>query len=141
MTFYYRPFSDLYLGLGSVFAILVGVSVVICIINFCVVYKFCQTFDENTESWVGGFSICDIFTCVLTCGMNRARVDENPDSAQEQDFTYRFRKSLDQAKEKHVKLFSGNKKSKNDGQKSINDYLNRDSKLRANDVEQPSDEG
>ena len=81
MSSYYRPFSDLYVGLGSVFAIIIGVSIVIASINFCVIYKFCQTFDEDTESWVGGFSICDMFTCLLTCGMNRARNEDDGNSA------------------------------------------------------------
>jgi len=112
VTTFYRPFSDLYLGLGSVFAIIVGVSVVICIINFCVGYKFCQTFDENTESWVGGFSICDMFTCVLTCGMNRARVDENAVSVQELDFTYRFRKSMYQDRTKVNQGFGDSKEKR-----------------------------
>ena len=144
VTYWYRPFTDLYVGLGSVFAIIIGVSVVICIINFCVVYKFCQTFDENTESWVGGFSICDMFTCLLTCGMNRARPDEGAVTAQELDFTYRFRKSIDHATTK-VNLGFGDSKEKRERmqrrqEKSINDYLNSNSKLRSDDSVQQADE-
>jgi len=64
-----RPFQELYIGFGTVVGITVGVSVIIGIINFCLMFKFCQTYDENLDTYVGGFSICDAISCLLTCGL------------------------------------------------------------------------
>lgn len=68
-TSFKRPFEELYVGFASIFLITIGVSLVIGIINFCLMHKFCQSYDENIDAYVGGFSICDAFTCILTCGL------------------------------------------------------------------------
>lgn len=40
-TKFKRPFSELYTGFASIFLIAMGVSVVIGLVNFCLMYKFC----------------------------------------------------------------------------------------------------
>lgn len=91
-----RPFEELYTGFASIFLITLGVSIVIWAINFCLMYKFCQHFDENLDSKVGGFSICDAISCLLTCGLiyRKKKVKEGP-SVDELDFRRRFEKSMD----------------------------------------------
>jgi len=64
-----RPFQELYIGFGTIIGITAGVSIVIGVINFCLMFKFCQTYDENLDTYVGGFSICDALSCILTCGL------------------------------------------------------------------------
>ena len=64
-----RPFLELYIGFGTVFGITMGVSIIIGVINFCLMFKFCQHYDENLDTYVGGFSICDALSCLLTCGL------------------------------------------------------------------------
>lgn len=105
-----RPFSELYTGFASIFLIAIGVTVVICFVNFCLMYKFCQYYDENLDSRVGGFSICDAITCLLTCGMvyMKKKEDLGP-SADELDFRKRFEKSMDKKPQEFV---LGDKKKK-----------------------------
>ena len=70
-----------------------GISLTIGTINFCLMHKFCQRYDENVEDFVGGFSVCDIFTCLLTCGL--AFRKPHDDEVTELDFRKRFEKSMD----------------------------------------------
>ena len=66
------------------------------LVNFCLIYKFCQHYDENLDSKVGGFSICDALTCLLTCGLiYRKKPDDGGPTADELDFRKRFEKSMD----------------------------------------------
>ena len=45
---------------------------------------------------MGGFSICDAFTCILTCGLiYRKKPEDGGPSADELDFRKRFEKSMD----------------------------------------------
>lgn len=76
--------------------IVIGVTLTICVINFCLRHKFCQHYDENLDSKVGGFSICDAFSCLLTCGLifREKPVAEGP-SLDELDFRKRFEKSME----------------------------------------------
>jgi hypothetical protein len=89
-----RPFSELYIGFGTILGITIGVSLFICIINFCITFKFCQHYDENLDTNVGGCSICDLISCLLTCGYI-LREKERDGSQDELDFRKRFEKSLD----------------------------------------------
>ena len=63
-----RPFEELYTGFGSILLITIGISLMICFINFCLMHKFCRRYDENLDFYVGGFSICDLMMCLFTCG-------------------------------------------------------------------------
>ena len=68
-TSYKRPFIELYIGFGTIAGITIGVSLITGLVNFCLMYKFCQHYDENLDTYVGGFSICDALSCLLTCGL------------------------------------------------------------------------
>ena len=89
-----RPFTELYIGFGTLIAIAMGVSLIISFVNFCLMFKFCQHYDENLDTYVGGCSICDFISCLLTCGLI-FREKEKEGSADELDFRKRFEKSLD----------------------------------------------
>ena len=93
-----RPFQELYIGLGTVFGITMGASVVIGIMNFCLMFKFCQHYDENLDTYVGGFSVCDAISCLLTCGVIYRKKEALEGSGNEQDFRKRFEKSMDKAR-------------------------------------------
>ena len=64
-----RPFKELYIGFGTILGITIGVSFFIAFVNFCLMFKFCQHYDENLDTNVGGCSICDLISCLLTCGL------------------------------------------------------------------------
>ena len=66
---YKRPFNELYIGFGTIMGITISFSMLICIGNFCLSYKFCQHYDEGLDTYVGGVSICDALSCLLTCGL------------------------------------------------------------------------
>ena len=95
-------------------------------------YKFCQRYDENLDTEVGGFSICDAISCLITCGLIfRKKADDGGPSADELDFRKRFEKSMD----KHSgELGFGEVKKKRQAarkSKSINNYLSTNAKTRS----------
>lgn len=127
-----RPYDELYTGFASIFCIITGVSVFVSLINFCLMYKFCQRYDENLDSNVGGFSICDAITFLLTCGlMYRKKQDDGGPSVDELDFRKRFEKSMD----KHSgELGFGDvkkKRAKERKGKSMANYLSTNGKAKS----------
>jgi len=109
-----------------------GVSVFIGLVNFCLMYKFCQHYDENLDSNVGGFSICDAIACLVTCGLiYRKKKDDGGPSADELDFRKRFEKSMD----KHSgELGFGEVKKKRQKErkgKSMANYLSTNAKTKS----------
>ena len=64
-----RPYAELYIGFGTVLGIVVSFSLMISTGHFCLNHKFFQHYDEATDTYVGGFSICDAMSCLLTCGL------------------------------------------------------------------------
>ncbi|TNV77921.1 hypothetical protein FGO68_gene16686 [Halteria grandinella] len=127
-----RPFDELYTGFASIFCITMGVSVFIGLVNFCLRYKFCQHYDENLDSYVGGFSICDAISCLITCGLIfRKKKDDGGPSADELDFRKRFEKSMD----KHSgDLGFGEVKKKRQKErkgKSMANYLSTNAKTKS----------
>ncbi len=130
-TKFKRPFDELYTGFASIFCITMGVSVFIGLINFCLMYKFCQHYDENLDSQVGGCSICDFLSCIITCGLiYRKKKDDDGPSADELDFKKRFEKSMD----KNHDLGFGEvkkKRAKDRKGKSIANYLSTNAKSKS----------
>lgn len=95
-TRFKRPFSELYIGFASIFGIVLSLSLIVCFVNFCLMYKFCQHYDESVDTYVGGFSICDVVSCLLTCGlMYRKKKELVGPTAEDLDFRRRFEKSMD----------------------------------------------
>ena len=75
-----RPFIELYIGFGIIIGITMAASLYVCIGSFCLVHKFCQQYDESSDSYIGGFSICDALSCLLSCGLT-IRTDFNNNSS------------------------------------------------------------
>ncbi len=89
-------------------------------------FKFCQTYDENLDTYVGGFSICDALSCILTCGLiYRQQHQEDGASANELDFRKRFERSMEKARGDGN--FSEKKKRERLG-KSVANYLSQNAK-------------
>ena len=64
-----RPYSELYIGFGTIFGIVASFSILISVGHFSLNHKFFQHYDEALDTYVGGFSICDAISCLLTCGL------------------------------------------------------------------------
>ena len=37
------------------------------IVNFLFLYKFCEKYDEMSETYWGGYSVCDCFSMLCPC--------------------------------------------------------------------------
>lgn len=126
-----RPFIELYTGLGAIFGIIIGVTFLIYLVNFCLIYKFCQRYDENLDALVGGVSICDMISCVLTLGLiYRKNEDDGTHSADELDFRKRFEKSMEK---QHGEMAIGEVKKKRPHERRVKDvynYLSAKARLR-----------
>ena len=122
-----RPFTELYIGFGTILGITIGVSLLIAFVNCCLMFKFCQHYDENLDTNVGGCSICDLISCLLTCGLI-FREKEQDGSKDEQDFRKRFEKSMD----RHVAEMGGGgeRKKRERVGKSISNYVSANSKFK-----------
>ncbi len=71
---------------------------------------------------MGGFSICDAFTCLLTCGLiYRKKPEEDGPKLEELDFRKRFEKSLDK---NNAEMGFGEKKKKPRGEKKAKSMMN-----------------
>jgi len=93
-------------------------------------YKFCQHYDENLDTYAGGCSLCDLFSCLLTCGLIfREKEKGDGTSADELDFRKRFEKSLDRHNaEAGVGPAGGERKKKERIGKDIKNYISSSAK-------------
>jgi hypothetical protein len=124
-----RPFTELYIGFGTILGITIGVSVLIGFVNFCLMFKFCQHYDENLDTYVGGCSLCDCFSCLLTCGLI-FREKEQDGSQDELDFRKRFEKSLDRHNAELGGNNGGDRKKRERVGKDIKNYISANSKSK-----------
>lgn len=62
-----RDFSELYYGVLIIIALVVGIPALISFLNCCLMYRFCQQEDEETDMKVGGCTICEMFQKFLCC--------------------------------------------------------------------------
>lgn len=62
-----RPFLELYIGLGSLLALAIGVPLIIKIMNCVLLHKFFPRFDEMSQTHWGGYSLCDCLTMLCPC--------------------------------------------------------------------------
>ena len=54
-----RDVNEFYNGLLTLIGFLVIIPVMIKVMNCLMLVKFCQTFDEMSETWIGGYSVID----------------------------------------------------------------------------------
>ena len=127
-----RPYSELYYGFITIIVITVGLSLLIGVINFCLMYKFFQHYDENLDSMVGGVSICDIISCLLTCGLiYRKKENQAGPSAEDLDFRRRFEKSMDKQNGGGEIIFGETKKKVREKKiRSVANYLSQNAKMK-----------
>ena len=68
---------ELYIGLAMSFLIVVGFPSCIAMIVKFLNYKFFAKFNEEKEARLGGMTILEFFTYILTCGQSlRGRITE-----------------------------------------------------------------
>ena len=48
--------------------IVVGIPTCIMTLEFVLNFKFCQQYDEEKDAMLGGMTICEAFTWIMTCG-------------------------------------------------------------------------
>jgi hypothetical protein len=48
--------------------IVVGIPTCVQTMEFILNYKFCRTYDEEKDAYLGGMSVCEFLTFILTCG-------------------------------------------------------------------------
>ena len=68
LNFKRRAYSEVYIGGVVVMMIVVGIPTCIATVGFILNYKFCQHYDEEMDSDVGGLTICECITWCFTCG-------------------------------------------------------------------------
>ena len=93
-------------------------------------HKFCQVYDENIDGYAGGYSLCDMISCFLTCGKVFKQQRIRNVQADDLDFRKRFEKGMERLKgEPSVKgpKARGLHTSKT---KSVGNYLSSNAKLR-----------
>ena len=63
-----RMYSEVYFGMCTVLMIVVGFPTCIASVGFVLNYKFCMKYDEGTDAMVGGLTVCESITWLMTCG-------------------------------------------------------------------------
>lgn len=62
-----RPYVELYIGFGAVFALIIGTPIIVSIINCLVLTKFCKKYDELSDTYWGGYSVTDCLSKLCPC--------------------------------------------------------------------------
>mmetsp|Transcript_2214 Transcript_2214/g.3835 ORF Transcript_2214/g.3835 Transcript_2214/m.3835 type:complete len:253 (+) Transcript_2214:561-1319(+) len=94
-----HPYSEIYLGVMVVMMIVLGIPTCIGIIEFILNFKFCQRYDEEKDAMLGGMTICECFTYMLTCGKS---MDVPPQDKDEYIYKYQVADDVgDGVKEAH----------------------------------------
>ena len=128
-TPFQRPFIELYIGFGTILGITICVSTIICVGNFCLQFKFCQHYDEGSDMYIGGCSICDMLSCLLSCGLSlrEGANQSNQTAGIETDFRKRFEMSMD--KDRQLEGKGKKRKSEKKG-KNVKNYLSQTAKQK-----------
>lgn len=79
-----RPYFEVYIGIMVVLMIVLGIPTCILTVEFVLNFKFCQKYNEEVDAMMGGMTICEAITYVVTCGKSQ----ESPDQIQD-DYVYR----------------------------------------------------
>lgn len=62
-----RDYDELYVGFGSLVALMVGVPLTVKFLNCFLLAKMCKKYNESTGSYEGGYSFCDILSLIFGC--------------------------------------------------------------------------
>jgi len=65
--------------------IVVGIPTCVQAMSFLLNYKFCRTYDEEKDCYLGGMTVCEFLTFVLTCGKAMQRKEVIKDNYVYQD--------------------------------------------------------
>ena len=130
-TNFRRPYSELYIGFGTIIGITVSFSLMVAIGDFCLNQKFFQHYDEASDSYVGGCSVCDAFSCLVTCGLiYRQRESQKSSDGSigiPVDFRKRFEASMDQERKLLEAMARGETKRTKQA-KNLSNYLSQDAR-------------
>eukprot|EP00347_Sterkiella_histriomuscorum_P014766 403359612 len=72
-----REIQEIYWGFGTIIALMIGLPIIIKILNFCLLYKFCQQTDELTGSKSGGQSMCQTIIQMPTSFCIKSKEQKN----------------------------------------------------------------
>lgn len=67
---------ELYVGIGILIGIMIGIPLFVKVMNCLMLVKFCETYDDMTETHFGGYSICDCFSVCCFCWCYRKQAYE-----------------------------------------------------------------
>ena len=68
LHFIRMPYSEVYIGIFVVTMIVGGIPTCILTVEFALNFKFCSKYDEEADAMLGGMTICEGFTYLVTCG-------------------------------------------------------------------------
>jgi hypothetical protein len=54
-------------GFGILIGTMIAIPFFIKLMNCLVLFKFCQKYDDMSETYFGGYSICDFFAVLCFC--------------------------------------------------------------------------
>ena len=63
-----RSYNEVYIGITIVTLIVAGIPTCILTVEFILNFKFCSQYDEEAETILGGMTILEAITYMLTCG-------------------------------------------------------------------------
>ncbi|CDW91001.1 UNKNOWN [Stylonychia lemnae] len=90
-----REYMEIYIGFGTLVALVIGIPIMISCLNFCLMYKFCQTVNEEDDTKDGGFTICEIIPRFMCCCFfnrnNRTNQDDDDDLEAESSQNYNLK--------------------------------------------------
>jgi len=80
-----RDYIELYVGFGTILALFTMIPLCIKIVNCLMLYKFCKRFDEMSQVYWGGYSICDCCSMLCFCCCYKRQPYEYESTAQKEE--------------------------------------------------------
>ncbi|CDW86442.1 UNKNOWN [Stylonychia lemnae] len=80
-----RELNEIYIGFGTIVALMTCIPSVLWFMNFCLMHKFCKRKDENFGIETGGYSFFELMVlfcfCGICCKQRRNQDDESFDNS------------------------------------------------------------
>jgi hypothetical protein len=101
-----RSYVELYIGFGTIIGLFVGIPWIIKIINCLMLHKFCMRFDEMSQVYWGGYSVCDCFSklCFCCCYKTQAYEYEQPSKEADEDEKAKIEKQKSEEAFRNVQI-------------------------------------